>query len=424
MASAYWRTNHTVKSLLNEREVGWEFLQLVKTLLLMAKDNGLSNGSEQGSFNGSYKDSAVLETLTRQIEFKASLASDFPPGEIRRVENQEDETQATKIILSNGVLSTTEGPLPEPFIAWIKELSAKGDHTMADFLDLFNNRLMALRYLVSRTTRPNLIDTPADESHSGELFQALSGAFFNRSANKSDISLSGLLANSRMSFPVIKQLLQFEMGLSLLTLNAYKGGWLLVDDSDHSQLGKPETSRLGHSATLGTKVWDQQQAIELVIDTLPWAEVSQLIPGGAAHSALVELLRRITDCRCDCKVVLLLAADQIPKVTLGKGLASELDRELDSGLREGLEPLSLITEDKQLTATLATTEKKVGDTVQTKKASNTTAVGNLALGLTTALPIAPVRAAEQQTMKIRFTVETSNPSLSIENDKSLTWGSN
>jgi type VI secretion system protein ImpH len=410
MASAYWRTNHTVKSLLNEREVGWEFLQLVKTLLLMAKDNGLSNGLENGFAN----DSAVLETLTRQIEFKASLASDFPPGEIRRIESQEDETQATKIILSNGVLSTTEGPLPEPFIAWIKELAAKGDHTMADFLDLFNNRLMALRYLVCRTTRPNLIDAPADESHSGELFQALSGAFFNRSANRSDISLSGLLANSRMSFPVIKQLLQFEMGLSLLKLNAYKGGWLLVDESDHSQLGNPETSRLGHTSTLGSKVWDQQQAIELVIDTLPWAEVSQLIPGGAAHSTLVELLRRITDCRCDCKVVLLLPANQIPTVTLGNGLIDGLDR----GLDEGLDSASLLTEGKQLTAT----EKKVGDIVQSKKVNNTTVAGNLALGLTTVLPVASVRAAEQQTMKIRFTVETSNPSLSIENDKSLTWG--
>jgi type VI secretion system protein ImpH len=403
MASAYWRTNHTVNSLLKEREVGWEFLQLVKTLLLMAKDKQLGN------------DNNVLDTLTRSIEFKGSLASDFPPGEIRNIENQSDDAQPTKIIMSNGVLSTTEGPLPEPFIAWIKDLAAKGDHTMADFLDLFNNRLMALRYLVCRTTRPNLIDVPADESHSGELFQALSGAFFNRSANKSDISLSGLLANSRMSFPVIKQLLQFEMGLPLLKLNAYQGGWLLVDESDHSQLGNPDTSRLGHTATLGAKVWDQQQAIELVIDTLPWAEVSQLIPGGAAHSALVALLRRITDCRCDCKVVLLLPANQIPTVTLGKGLIEGLEgKRLERGL----------TEDKQLFSTVDKTEKKAGGNVHPKNVSNTTVTGHLALGLTTALPVAPARSAEQQTMKIRFTVETSNPGLSIENDKSLTWGAN
>ncbi|MFT6220617.1 MAG: type VI secretion system ImpH/TssG family protein [Candidatus Endobugula sp.] len=403
MASAYWRTNHTIKSLLKQREVGWEFLQLVKTLLLMAKDKQLDN------------DNAVLDTLTRSIEFKGSLASDFPPGEIRNVENQNDDTQPTKIIMSNGVLSTTEGPLPEPFIAWIKDLAAKGDHTMADFLDLFNNRLMALRYLVCRTTRPNLIDVPADESYSGELFQALSGAFFNRSANKTDISLSGLLANSRMSFPVIKQLLQFEMGLPLLKLNAYQGGWLLVDESDHSQLGNPDNSRLGHTATLGSKVWDQQQAIELVIDTLPWAEVSQLVPGGAAHSTLVALLRRITDCRCDCKVVLLLPANQIPTVTLGKGLIDGLE-----GKRLERRP----TEDKQLFSTVDKTEKKVGDNVHSKNASNTIVIGNLALGLTTALPVAPVRSTEQQKMKIRFIVETSNPSLSIENDKSLTWGAN
>jgi type VI secretion system protein ImpH len=406
MASAYWRTNHTVKSLLNEREVGWEFLQLVKTLLLMSKGNDQSD--DRG--NGLENDNAVLDTLTRRIEFKGSLASDFPPGEIRRIENQEDETQVTRIILSNGVLSTTEGPLPEPFIAWIKELAANGDHTMADFLDVFNNRLMALRYLVCRTTRPNLIDVPADESHSGELFQALSGAFFNRAANKSDISLSGLLANSRMSFPVIKQLLQFEMGLPLVKLNPYQGGWLLVDESDHSQLGNPNTSHLGRTCTLGSKVWDQQQAIELVIGVLPWAEVSQLIPGGVAHSTLVELLRRITDCRCDCKVVLLLPANQVPKVALGNRPSAALGVTVESASQQ-----------------VTSTEKKIGDTVQHVVVNNTSinnmaTAGNLALGLTTVLPTASTRAAEQQAMKIRFTVETSNPNLSIENDKSLTWG--
>lgn len=383
MASAYWRTNHTVASLLNEREAGWEFLQLVKTLLLMANTTALDN------------DDALLNVLSQEIQFKGSLASDFPPGEIRGVEKKDGEQQ-TKITLVNGVLSTTDGPLPEPFVSWIKDLAARGDYAMADFLDIFNNRLMALRYLVCRTTRPNLMDVSSDDSHSGELFQALSGTVFNRSLNQrsakqTDIRLSGLLANSRMSLPVVKQLLHFEMGLPLQTLNACQGGWLQVDQQDHSQLGAV-TSCLGTTATLGSKVWDQQQAIELVIGPLPWEKVRRLIPGGADHQQFFALLCRITDCRCDCHIVLLLPTEQVPQLSLvsrPEGLLKRQDNDVALGLTSRL---------SSVTALPLSGEKTI------RAVSNN-------------------ERSESTMMKVRFTAETSNPSLAIDNDVSFTAGS-
>lgn len=392
MASAYWRTNHTVASLLNEREAGWEFLQLVKTLLLMANTTALDN------------DDALLNTLNQTLAFKGSLASDFPPGDIRGIEqrwDQEGNPQPTMITLVNGVLSTTDGPLPEPFVSWIKDLASRGDHAMADFLDIFNNRLMALRYLVCRTTRPNLMDVSSDDSHTGAVLQALSGTRFNRSphhpaAKRTDIALSGLLANSRMSLPVIKQLLHFEMGLPLQSLNACQGGWLRVDQQDHSQLSKA-TCRLGTSATLGTKIWDQQQAITLTIGPLSWSTVSALIPGGDNHQRFFALLNRITDCRCDCHVVLLLPTQQVPR-------------------------LSLMSTQKNA-------EKRSTMTESDSQKNNTP----VALGLTTRLssltstpvtePVTSNRSKDEpEMMKIRFTVETSNPSLAIDNDVSFTAG--
>lgn len=371
MASAYWRTNYTVESMLQEREVGWEFFQLVKLLLLMENGEPLKN------------EEAVLALLSDNIKFKASLAADFPPNDIRQVErNSEDKT--VDITLANGALTTKDGPLPEPFVAWVRELSGHGDHAMADFIDIFNNRLMALRYLIGRATRPNLVDTAAENSETGSLLHALSGAVYNRSPQRSDLRLAGLLSNNRMSYPVVKQLMLFSMGLNLKALNCYQGGWLTVDDQDHSRLGDSEMCQLGKTTTLGTKIWDQQKAIELVIGSVSWNKVKALIPGGKQHEEFVELLRRITDCRCDCNIVLLIAKNQVPPLAFGhnaddKSVFTLLDEESQ----------------QQLAATQAA---KLTERPAEK----------LSLGLTTVLPTAVKRQQQgEKELKVRFTVETS-----------------
>ncbi|ODS25026.1 hypothetical protein AB835_00530 [Candidatus Endobugula sertula] len=368
MASTYWRTDYTIETLLSEREVGWEFLQLVKLILLIANRDGPAD------------DNSVLDLLVKNIKFRASLAADFPPGEIREVKRQGID-KPVSITLVNNVLTAINGPLPEPFIAWVRRLSHSGDHAMADFLDLFNNRLMALRYLICRVTRPNLIDAAADNTETGAMFYSLSGAVFNRKVQDVDLRLAGILANNRMSFPVVKQMLRFCMSLPLKKMNSYQGGWLVVDEQDHSTLGNSYVCRLGQTATLGKKVWDQQQSIEMVIGPLSWLQVKSLVPGGNAHSHFVELLKRMTDCRCDCKIILLLPQNQAPSVKLrveNNTISAVTIKDTDnSTLKKGV-PLS-------------------------RQASEI-----LALGLTTTLVTATKRVVPDKLVQVCFTIETSN----------------
>lgn len=372
MASAYWRTDHTVSTLFSEQEVGWEFLQLVKLLLSVEHKGTLKN------------DADVLNALNKHIQFKASLASDFPPGDIREIKQQGSDKPVNITLVSN-MLSAVNGPLPEPFLAWMRELANAGDGAMADFLDIFNHRLMALRYLVCRTARPNLVDTNAESSETGELLQALSGVFFNRKVQPSDLRLSGLLANNRLSFPVAKKILLFEMGLTLKEMNAYQGGWLTVNSQDHSRLGK-KTGVLGKNATLGKKVWDQQKAVEWVIGPLPWKKVQALIPGGIEHTKFIASLSRITDCRCDSQVVLLLPQSQVPFLRLGKKAGvNENTHEMDDAI--SIKPM-IDSQDVSM-------KNKVTPA--------------LALGLSTILPTASEREKKEKWVKVCFTIETSNP---------------
>ncbi len=340
MASAHWRTGHTLTSLLQQPEAGWNFLQLVRLLINLPEhrqlvDVGLTAEGGTGAdasfdkgFDGgtgasdSDRDSALLELLAQRVKFKASLAADFPPGEIRQVDYQAGE-QSSEVTTVSGVLAAADSPMPEPFLAWVRDLSEQGDHAMADFFDLFNNRLLALRYLIGRTTRPTLMDRPVLDSDSGRLMLALVGKTMETSTRQRDLGLAGLFANCRMSLPMVRQLLSFSMGLTLMEMRGLQGGWLKVDQQDHSQLGDERVSVLGQSATLGKRVWDQQKAIELVIGPLNWQELRELVPGGERHTELLALLRRISDGRCDCRVTFICPREQLPQPRLGFGLGRE-----------------------------------------------------------------------------------------------------
>ena len=309
MASAHWRTGHTVNSLLSQKTgAGWNFLQLVRLVLRLRRATDAASGDSLAS------DNDLLDCLTGNIQFRASLAADFPPWDVREV--TVSAQGITGITLAQGGLMSSDGPLPAPFIEWLRDREEQDDHAMLDFLELFNNRLMALRYLVHRSTRPTLLDTPAAVSDSGSLMQALAGRLAMNSQGEHDLGLTGLLANARLSFPVARQMLHCTLGLPLLHMNALQGGWLTVDSQDHSRLGESQSCRLGQGATLGTRVWDQHKATELVIGPLDWREVQKLTPGGERYARLLDLIRRITDCRIDCRITLRCPASQLPPLQL------------------------------------------------------------------------------------------------------------
>lgn len=363
MASAHWRTNHTVASLLQEPDIGWNFLQLIKVLLLVKQKQTAGDDSE------------LLNSLTQCLRFRSSMAVDFPPSEVRHIKWQ-PQGSPVDVELAYGGLSTKDGPLPETMVEWIHKLKESDNHAMADFIDLFTNRLGALRYLISRSTRPGLMDTSAEKSDTGKLLHALSGVRYNRQCHRSDLKLAGLLANSRMSFPVIKQMVAFSMGLPLVALNPYQGGWARVDAQDHSRLGQKDVCVLGSSASLGNRVWDQQQGVEWVFGPLNWVQVKQLIPHGDKHQEFAAMLARITDCRYDCNIALILPQEKIPSITLGDDLKAIPGITLESELEPEPE--------------IETPREK------------------LALGLTTTLPVAEVRKDKSRTLKIKFTIKTSH----------------
>ncbi len=366
MASAHWRTGHSVATLIQQPDVGWDFFQLIRVLLAVqqSEDNHSEDKhllSARGSQSSTSESHArygldLLEKINRNISFRASLASDFAPATVRQI-HAKSSNAPREVTLSNGALETQDGPLPESFVSWIRQLESQGDSAMADFFNLFTNRFVALRYLIGSTVRPSLTSGVCNNSKPVQLMKALMG--FSPDAHDMGtgthdlhLELAGLLSNTRRSLPVIRQLLSCTLGLPLIEMRALKGGWLRVDSQDHTHLshGSPKQSTLkpapcpqsratgvlGQNATLGKRIWDQQKSIELKMGPVNWKEVCEWVPGGSRHDELFTVLKRITDGKCDTKVTFVCPVKEIPlsrlssaaepSTTFSLGLTSVLKR--------------------------------------------------------------------------------------------------
>ncbi|MBJ7540006.1 type VI secretion system baseplate subunit TssG [Marinomonas transparens] len=322
MATTHWRKGYSVTQLYAQPDAGWSFHQLAHLLLGMEVE-----------------EEAVLDTLAQRVAFTGSLSRSLPPGEIRRVvlandgleseapENQAQPTKPAKIKskyqgennkhvveCAHYNLTGLDGPLAEPFSDMMREDEYYGEGAMAAFVDVFNNRIHALRYLVHAQTNYTLTNSRASENGIGEFLLALSGHYYatqralHGQQDDTLLALSGQLANCRMTLPTIRQLFDTVLSLPVIAMNSLIGRWLTVQDSDHTRLGCAN-HRLGQEATLGKRIWDQQAMIELELGPIDSQRASELVPGGVCHHQLRDLLAWISERRVDCRVSLVCQPD-------------------------------------------------------------------------------------------------------------------
>jgi len=311
MATTHWRAGYTVKDLYDEKDVGWSFYQLVRLLL----PNQVSQDE-------------LLEHLNNTVEFASSLSQDFPAGEIRRVEiadsdSQQSVNKKTKITCNHYNIAAVNGPLPEPFVEMLRDDKIQNSGTMNAFINIFNNRIQALRYLVQAYTNNNLTSSLAADTSTGQFLLSLSGHLnkeqrkLHQQTDETYIGLAGDLANCRMSLPIIRKLLHRTLGVHLHAMNSLIGRWLLVEESDHTHIGQ-KNHRLGSEATLGKRIWDQHAIFELVLGPLTVSRIQELVPNGKDYPKLKKVIEWISDLKCDCKITLLCSPDSASETKLSQ----------------------------------------------------------------------------------------------------------
>lgn len=301
MASAGWRTSVPIKEQLQSQAGGFDFYQLVK---LLSHAPNAAQGEPVAN--------------THQVKFRSDYDAAFPGKEVSSVRTT---TEGVELVTPNYVLGGQLGPLPESYTDWLLDRSKAGDPVMADFLDIFNDRMNHLRYQVKAQSHQAFA---YENPETSDIAQYLSSFLGLGDAQVLDrlplpkravLGMAGMLANGRRSAVTLRTILK-EFIQATVEVEECQGVWRTVDEEDRTHLKATSYPTLGMNACLGSQYWDQQGLINVLIGPLEYQQFYDLLPSGEWHEALVMMLRWLTNGLVEVRVTLLVPAYELEPTEL------------------------------------------------------------------------------------------------------------
>ena len=252
------------------------------------------------------------------VRLSAFVSQSFEPSDIRTVSSPAPTGEA--FVLRTPVLSLAGagGPLSQPFTELLQERHAKRDHATADFLDIFNHRLLAFLYRSRRKHHVSLSATQPSCSSLASALDSLSALGRQSGVRAPDQSAqwlrhAGLLGGASRSMTGLIAVLRDRLKVKV-DGTQFCGSWLALESDALSRLhSRPphRGTRLGQAAVLGRRVWDQGAGLQLDFTNLGQPRLHSLLPGGSDHTLAQWLVRRYLPQDMDVRMALRLAPTEV-----------------------------------------------------------------------------------------------------------------
>lgn len=330
MATYGWHQTASVREGLAAEAHRFSFEQAVRILESLARHRrapgqGPETMPDQGPAKG-VGESA--DTEAEAVRFTSRIDLSFPATEIESVELPPAGGGPARMEVGFLGLAGALGPLPRGVTELLYDRRFVDDRALIDFLDIFNHRLISLFYRARKKYRPALGHTPPDRGRVARCLAALAGLgtpHLDRRLPVADRALllyTGLLVGTRRTMVGLERLLAhyFAAGAEIVP---FQGAWHRLGGDQITRLAgdgpkrRGQNYRLGVSAVLGDRVWDQQAAIELRLGPLTLPQLLAFLPNGSAFPALRGLVRFYAGDEVECRLRLTLRADQVPPLRLG-----------------------------------------------------------------------------------------------------------
>jgi type VI secretion system protein ImpH len=275
--------------------------------------------NEQKRWQGVGRDGFPSQELVR---FKSVQHLGFPGQPISKVEPlpAKDDTAAAQAVamhISFMGLTGPSGVMPQHYTEMLLQRLKQRDKTMRDFFDLFNHRLVSLYYRAWEKYRfacQFATAEPEQDSFSSVL-RTLSGA-----RQTLGLYYAGAFSQHNRSSQQLRQMLAdiLKCGVELQPL---QGRWLTLAQNEQTALAmrlmpQGQHAGLGQSAMLGSRVWDINSAIELVL-SVSSNQAEALLPGSYQHALLQQVLADFLPAPLQVKVTLVGKHRDFPVAQLG-----------------------------------------------------------------------------------------------------------
>jgi type VI secretion system protein ImpH len=300
-----WQKDRSLRDWLFDEPFRFEFYQAVRLLESLRRRDG--EGTEQ------------LEK--DPVRFRSRVSFDFPASEIQSIEDTGDLPRLTVNFLG---LAGALGPLPVPYSEMVLAASARKDNAAADFLDIFNHRLVMLLYRTRQAHRPPLTAQSPEQGAVARYLFSLIGLGLPQTRKslgipaRSLLHYSGLLTRRPGTAAGLETLLTDFFDVPV-RVHQFVGLWRELDSTQWTTIGARGRNRaIGRGAVLGTKVWDQSASVTIALGPLTLERFQDFLSGRPGHEELSALTRFYLGKEHDAEAHLILKANEVPESLIGK----------------------------------------------------------------------------------------------------------
>ncbi len=315
MAVHGWGTARPLAELIYQKGHLFDFFQAVRLLEILAPEKvPLGEGSEPEK---------------EAVRFKSNVEMSFPASDLSDIISAEREEDPAQMIVNFMGLAGALGALPDPYAELILERKSRKDTAFKDFLDIFNHRLISLLYRIWKIYRIGFDSKAPDQTHFAKYLYCLIGlgteGLHKRMQVKDRALLhyTALLNQKPRSMPGLELILADYFQIKIKG-NQLCGMWYRMEDDQATHIGYTGQNQiLGHNAVLGTRIWNQQGAFELLLGPLKFNEFLAFLPIGSAYIPLFQLTRFYAGVELEFDFVLFLEGEAVPGTRLGNGQTEE-----------------------------------------------------------------------------------------------------
>ncbi|MBI2771770.1 MAG: type VI secretion system baseplate subunit TssG [Burkholderiales bacterium] len=257
---------------------------------------------------------------TEAVRLGAVVSLGFQPSDVATVSIGSPTGEPFSLTSPVLSLAGAHGPLPIPFTELLLERKAGKDRATADFLDIFNHRLLAFLYRSRKKHHMGLNWGTQQTSSLAACLDALSALGLAAGSKGPHgesgwLRHAGLMGGAPRSLTGLVALLADRLGHKVRG-SQFRGGWQPLAASEHTQLGV-SCSRLGRSAVLGRRAWYQCAGIEIEFRDLSLPRLKRLLPGGREHALTKWLIGRYVQQELQVDLVLRPVQRDIRRSVLG-----------------------------------------------------------------------------------------------------------
>lgn len=296
-----------IEETLREDPCSFEFFQAV-TLL-----HWLRKGLPVGRFSNPDEEA---------VHFRANNRLVFPASQIQALEFSADSpAQMTVNFMS---LTGHMGVLPYSYTELILERLREKDQSFAEFLDIFNHRMVSLFYRAWEKYRfPVTYYLGEDDRFTHHLFDLIglgTPGLLHRQAvpDAAFLHYVGMLGQQSRSAVALEQILSDYFDVPV-EVEQFSGAWYRLEPSALSRMNEGESipEQLGTGAVVGDEIWDQQSRACIRLGPLSLERYQDFLPGGAAFEPLKAFTKFFSNDELDFEIQLIMKRDEVPQFEVG-----------------------------------------------------------------------------------------------------------